>query len=124
MRSAANGANPASRERAAPVSATIFGGCAQGVPIIPISRKPAGSAGAGTAGTASTCAGAAGAGLVILGKAGGTGSEAARTVPTAPIAAAEKNHRPYFMSPLTDPEDRTKSERTPIRWLRETIGHR
>ena len=61
----------------------------------------------------------AGAGLVVIFEMdGGTGSEAARTVPTAPIAAAERNHRPTFISPsltLHDPMKQATLELTPIR---------
>jgi hypothetical protein len=84
-----------------------------------------GSAGADQPGAAATCVGA-GAGLVVMpGSDGGTGREAARSVLTAPIAAAERNHKPNFMSRLADPLSPTKKatvELTPIRCFRETIG--
>jgi hypothetical protein len=90
----------------------------------------AGVSGAGVSGAGSdaTRVGVAGRGRVaILGRDGGAGSEAARTVPTAPIAAAERNHKPIFMSRLADPSRPDKKatvELTPIRQHRETIGRR
>jgi len=62
-------------------------------------------------GTALTCRAGA------LGSDGGTGKEAARSVPIVPIAAAERNHKPNFMSRLTDPSGppkKTTVEPTPI----------
>ena len=95
--------------------AACGGGAADGV---------LGSAGTDEPGAAATCVGA-GAGLVVmLGSDGGTGSAAARSVLTAPIAAAERNHKPNFMSCLADPLSPMKKatvELTAIRCFRETI---